>query len=335
MIHFLYKVRLFLVLPVFIAFVSILVFLFCDPFKIVRKYDNYSGYKVNLEYVTMSKFDEKYQKERYDSFIFGSSRVLGFRASSWQKYLKQDSHVYVFSAYYENLTGFYNKLKYLDSLGIPIKNSLVLIDPDLTFEVVDYESKGFFAVKHPNVSSNTWFHFYLAHISAYFTFSYQKQMYSELLGLTKEPVQSGAIRDIDKVFDPLTNEFSCPNVDSYIEKLDSNNYFFTNVYRFPTILDENIIKENKIQPDFRKILEEIKEIFMKHKTEFKIIISPLYSQIRFNNSDMDVLYDIFGENLYDFSGRNFITVSKYNYYEHSHYRPHVGDTILKLINQHN
>lgn len=324
-----------MIFPVFIVFVSILVFLFYDPFKVIREYDNYSGYSINLEYVTMSGFDNKYHKERYDSFIFGSSRVLGFKAGSWQKYLKQDSPIYIFSAYYENLTGIYNKIKYLDSLGVPIKNSIVLIDPDLTFEDVDYESKGFFAVKHPDVSSNTWLHFYLAHISAYFTFSYQKQMYSELIGLTKEPTQSGVIRDIDKVFDPLTNEFSCPNVDSYIEQLDLSDPFFTNVYRFPTILDENIIKEQKIQLDSRKILEEIKEIFMKHKTEFKVVISPLYSQIRFNKSDMDVLYDVFGENLYDFSGRNFITASKYNYFEYSHYRPHVGDSILSLIYQQN
>ena len=37
------------------------------------------------------------------------------------------------------------------------------------------------------------------------------------------------------------------------------------------------------------------------------------------------------QNVFDFSGINFITNDYHNYYENSHYRPHVADYIMKEI----
>jgi len=44
------------------------------------------------------------------------------------------------------------------------------------------------------------------------------------------------------------------------------------------------------------MLRNIKAIFDKHHTNYKIIISPLYDQIALNSRDNSILQNIFGQN---------------------------------------
>ncbi len=58
----------------------------------------------------------------------------------------------------------------------------------------------------------------------------------------------------------------------------------------------------------------------------------MYDQIPLEKEQLNLLYDIFGkENVYDFSGKNEFTESVFNYYENSHYRPHVAAEIMDII----
>ena len=80
------------------------------------------------------------------------------------------------------------------------------------------------------------------------------------------------------------------------------------------------------------MLQEIKSIFDKHNTNYRLVISPLYNQIKFNLTDLNVLNSIFGRNFVcDFSGIKELTKPKTNYYEFSHYRPKVGEQIMQRI----
>jgi hypothetical protein len=88
-----------------------------------------------------------------------------------------------------------------------------------------------------------------------------------------------------------------------------------------------VIKETQ-----KKMLAEIFAKFQNDKTNYKIIINPLYDQEKLNSEDLIILNKIFGkENVFDFSGRNEITNDFYNYYELSHYRPHVAKMIMDII----
>jgi hypothetical protein len=90
---------------------------------------------------------------------------------------------------------------------------------------------------------------------------------------------------------------------------------------------EPIIKDEQT-----KLLEEIFDILIQNKAEYRIVISPLYDQIKLNTEDYDYLCNLFGrKNVYDFSGRNEITNNVINYYDNSHYRPHVTKYILDVI----
>ena len=79
------------------------------------------------------------------------------------------------------------------------------------------------------------------------------------------------------------------------------------------------------------MLKEVKRILDKNKTNYKVIISPLYDQVKFSPNDIGILKTLFSDNLYDFSGKNEFTESIINYYETSHFRPVVADSILHLV----
>jgi hypothetical protein len=58
----------------------------------------------------------------------------------------------------------------------------------------------------------------------------------------------------------------------------------------------------------------------------------LYNQVSFAADDLAVIKTLFGsENVFDFSGINEMTSHVENYYEDSHYRPHVARAIMNEI----
>jgi hypothetical protein len=90
---------------------------------------------------------------------------------------------------------------------------------------------------------------------------------------------------------------------------------------------EPVIKNNQ-----RQMLEEIKKIFTKHHTSYRIVISPQYDQIKFNPEDLRYLENLFGKDfVFDFSGRNILTGTYNNFYDVFHYRPQVSRQIMEII----
>jgi hypothetical protein len=79
-------------------------------------------------------------------------------------------------------------------------------------------------------------------------------------------------------------------------------------------------------------LKEIRRILAANGTNYKIIISPLYDQKYISPDDLVRLKEVFGpDNVYDYSGINDITRDIHNYYETSHFRPHVARRIMAEI----
>lgn len=93
-----------------------------------------------------------------------------------------------------------------------------------------------------------------------------------------------------------------------------------------------------------RMLESIVRVFRRCHTRCKVVVSPLFNQIKFNPADLQALRDVFGkDNVYDFSGMSDITPDYSDYYEDSHFRPAVArrlmdsvycGSLLKPINQH-
>lgn len=86
-------------------------------------------------------------------------------------------------------------------------------------------------------------------------------------------------------------------------------------------------------------LEEIYKLCNERNIELVLFVNPIY-EVSYKKAVEDGLL-IFLEqvikivDLYDFSGIYDTTTNKINYYEASHYRPHVGDFIVKELNSTN
>jgi len=88
-----------------------------------------------------------------------------------------------------------------------------------------------------------------------------------------------------------------------------------------------VIGETQIQ-----MLKEIKEIFDKDHTSYRIVISPAYDQKKLNEKDLKCLRDIFGKDfVFDFSGKSELNESAGNYYDAYHYKSFISQKIMSDI----
>jgi hypothetical protein len=132
-------------------------------------------------------------------------------------------------------------------------------------------------------------------------------------------------------YDPITNEL----YDSGLEAAIKNNRdsFYTSRKRvFYERGSDQKYSPSVIRKKQKELLMKIKEILNSDQTNYRIVISPLYDQLKIDSTDINYLYSEFGkEHVYDFSGINDMTQSIYNYYENSHYRPFIATRVMDSI----
>ncbi|MDZ4713288.1 MAG: hypothetical protein SGI89_13330 [bacterium] len=328
-----FLLKCFLVLlPVVILLTGFFIF---DPFKIVYSYkDFYEDYIIflNRDYVSTEMYINNSEKNKYDSFIFGSSRTIAYKTQSWKKYLDSSAKPFLYDASAEQVDGIYLKIKFLEKTGSPIRNAIIIICRDCSFAKYDPES-GHLFVKHPEISGKSYFSFYKPFIKDYFNFNFLRSYYDYRLNHKVKNFMWGIIDPKQLVVDPVTNDLFPVNIENEI-KTDSVKFFAGIASQFYHRGNNIPLSEPAISETHIEMLKEIERIFKEKNTDYKIIISPLYEQKKFAEKDMQILDNIFGaEHVYDFSGVNEFTDDYHNYYEASHYRISVGDEILKRIYQ--
>jgi len=327
------KVFLKLVLLSLPILILIGLFFVLDPFRIVYTYGDYSGnmyISLNREYVSSKMYFKNIKKYNYNSFILGSSRTLAFHSKSWRKFLSPDASPFVFDASGETLSGIYEKVSYIDKTAADFNNCLLIICTDHTFGVEADQNSHIF-IKHPTIAGTSWFNFYVVFIKDYLNFLFLKNYFQFLFTHKYGPSMKGYIDYRIIRYDTVANDQYIIDRENEI-KQDSTNYYEKRkdiFYTRDSIISPAIpqISESHVQ-----MLKEIKSIFVKHHTNYKIIIGPLYNQVPLNSADLLILQNIFGkDNVFNFSGKNKFTVNTGNYYEDSHYRPSVGDSIMSII----
>jgi len=330
--EFLKKTGLFLCLPALLLLMAIAGYFIFDPLKVIYHYNRFytDETSINRDYVTTETFIQNYRTEGYNSFVFGSSRAIGYNDDTWKQYLDKDAILFSFDSSAENISGIYRKIMLLDSLNVPIKNVLLLIDTEPSFFITS--NKGFhLTIKHPLLLGNSlkeWINFHEIHLSAYMNVKFLSSYYPhKLFGIDKNFTRKHRSRGVEVQYP--SNWLKAPYLDKYIAK---NPYY----YQSSEFYERSSVGMSHRQPlitsKAREMLSGIKRIFVKHHTYYKVVVNPLYDQINLHENDKVILESIFGEeNVYDFSGKNDFTKSKYNYYESSHFRPSVGDSIMRII----
>jgi hypothetical protein len=329
---FLYRLLKFstAVMPIVILLIGYVVY---DPFKVIYKYPGYDTFgpdaDTNWDNTSTQNFINHNPTYHYNSFIFGSSRSMAFRPSSWKKYLKPTDVPFAFNSSGESIFGIYTKLKYLDSIGCPLNNVLVVICHDQTFKLSGNSPRHLF-IKSPVTSGESRYEFQKVFVKAYFHLDFLKAYYTYKFTHKFAPWMEGQLVNDHITYNKVTNEMRWVGRDSALQN-DPQKYYRQKMELFyhrggATADTASIINAKQLY-----MLKQIAQIFTKHHTNYRVVISPLYDQRKFSPADIKDLTSLFGNRLFDFSGENNFTKAITNYYESSHYKPMVGDSILKTI----
>ena len=305
-------------------------YIYGDPFKVIHKYDLYLSEYVMLNrgYISTSVFLKNDPQYNFDSFIFGSSRSTAFTCKEWVKYLSPGCSAFSYGNWNESIEGILGKVQFIDLKGNKIENAIIVIDTDQTFR----KNSRSLSRDHYLISGMDPGRFHML----YFSQSLRNvwlipASIDYKLFRTRRSYMKGFVGMNPGDIDPVRNDYLPDEEDNILR--DSVAYYSGSHDRFYTRPETDTISGIQITPDDLAMIQKINLIFKKHRTNFKIIIGPLYDQIKFNNCDLDVLKEIFGEeNVFDFSGINYITGNMYNYKNDvTHFRNRTGSMILRLI----
>lgn len=314
-----------------VMIVLLVTYIYYDPFKVIWNYRDYSYpyATTDRDYISTETFLRNYKKYQYNSFIFGSSRTMAFKPNSWLHYLPTGSEPFVFDASAETAYGIDVKLRFLDSMHVKLENAMLIFCRDATFETTDNPTEHLY-IKHPILSGQNEFSFQSTFFKAFISSPFIVYFYDYKLTGKFKPYMTGYLENRKISYDTITNELKIVDQEKEITETPHEYYAKRNKI-FYTRVAERTDSLERIQNTHLLLLKDIKRILEKNNTNYKIILSPLYEQIKFNPKDLELLESVFPGHIYDFSGKNKFTDNVTNYYESAHFRPAVGDSIMSII----
>jgi hypothetical protein len=307
-----------------------------DPFKVLWSYDSYyvsgqpSFVALNRDFVSTETFLRYRQVYHYDSFIFGNSRSIFYQVGDWSKHIGPRPSFH-FDASGESLYGIWRKVRLLDSLGTPLGHALLILDAGTLSQVGNATAHLF--VKHPLLSNQSRLGFQLIFVKTFFDrrflhacldFRWSKRVKPYMLSdnlLDNRPMD----------YDLESNELSFGQYEDLI-RTNPTAYYQARAnifYARPAGPQTSPPVVGDVQ---RQMLNDMVAVFRRRQTDYRVVISPLYDQKHLNPADVQALQQSLGaDHVYDYSGVNALTESTTNYYETSHYRPHVARFIMSQI----
>lgn len=312
------------------------IYLLKDPFKVLHRYTSYyesgkpSGISLNRDFVSVQTLLQNREHTPYDSFILGNSRSLFYEVADWQRFTGSTQSFH-FDASGESLYGIHAKIKLLDRLGMPLRNVLLILDCETLGRTETRH--GHIFTKHPALTGQSRLEFQLEFFKSFYHPLFLKSYLPYLVSGQIRPymLNDFMLDDRPMEYDLRSNEIRFLEMESRISA-DPDAFYRQRTHLFYTRSSLQQMSASVIGARQRVMLQEIRDVFESRRTEYRLIINPLYNQHKFNTADLDILIHLFGsDHVFDFSGINDITANPRNYYETSHYRPHIARQILKDI----
>lgn len=309
----------------------IALYLYDDPFMILRKYDLYdSDVMLNEHHVGWRIYKNHNDSVHFNSFILGNSCTMAFRCGEWEKYLAPGDRAIRLFGNGESMKAISLKLHALDNEGTEIKNVLMILDR--TSLSLFNLSNGYGNILPASITGDSPFIVQMDFIQAFampdFLFPYLRY---KITGKVNPGMKR--MNPYGRIRDSRNNDSFNPR-DKMIEQ-EGEAYWENRKKEFPERDGTAVVEEPAIFHQQRMVLDDIMEVLHRHNTSVRVIISPDYNQKKLHPDDREILQSIFGkENVYDFSGINEFTEDYHNYYESGHYRPLLGNKLLERIYKH-
>lgn len=327
---FLKRIILLVAIPILLL---LCLYLLTDPFKMLKPFSLQYFDATNRDYLSTELFLRNYPTQKYDSYIFGSSRGCGINTYHWLKYLPEGSRQYMFQAWSETLTGMEQKITYIDAVDGEINNAILLIDIPGTFKEPQL-SKEALSIKDYKMSGQSVFAY---HSILFLDFLQKPSLWCEsLVDWLKKDCPNITFDTISNdwgVGNSLINVAYMPSKDSLCNCSTISRNAFLNEISMKTEADI-VGSRPLITAEFREQLFQIKNVFDKHHTDYRILITPAYCYTNptINSEDLTVLNDIFGEDrVFNYSGKNALTTDCYNFSDPNHFGLSVGWQIIEDI----
>ena len=312
------------------------IYAYKDPFKVLYHHDHFFSpvdsiyYETDGDYISTQTLIQSYDKYHYDSYIFGSSRSDNYLVAEWAKHIHSNK-CYHYDAGWESLYGVEKKFQLLKERHYPIKNALLVFDDELLSNLSNGE--GHLRLKHPLLSGQNMFDFQAEFLKDFldrdflrayidFIFSGHVKKYMIDKGVMSQPIKFK--------YDESANE----ELLFLEDKIDKDSMAYYNSVKKVLYTRDTALHYSKpvIGMEQKKLLNNIKAILAENHTSYRVIISPLYDQLKMDSTDLKTLQEIFSkEDVFDFSGINNYTQNKFNYYEASHFRIRVCTAIMNDI----
>ena len=319
-------------LPIAIAFAC---YLAIDPFKTIWHYeryfdDNVPHVSLNMDFVSTENFVNRNPAQKYNAFIFGNSRSQYWQVDYWRKFIGDSTRCYHFYGNGESLYGMEKNIQFIHHCGNRIDYALLIVDASLLGQT-EAKQGHLFSTPPRIVGYRNVFKFHTANFVAFLHPLFAYSNMDLLLHKTLKPYMlEKYLIEQPIVYNPISNEIVDQTFDEAIA--DGTYYTEKRMLRFHDKQPPDSISPPLLFQENRRMLTEISRLLHLHHTQYKVVISPLYDQIKFNPSDLQVLQEIFGrQNVYDFSGSNAITSDYHNYYEESHFRPVIAQRLMDSI----
>ncbi len=309
------------------------IYMITDVFKVIYHYDPFytdSYYiGVNRAYGSTMTYINQNPQYNYDSFIFGNSRSLFFEIDTWKKYLPEDSRCIHFDESIGAIRGVRDKIAFVDKNGGCLNNVMLVVDHILLSSLE--LNNGYLYITPPILKDySNFISFHFQHFGAFMNPKFLAALADYNLFGQYRPYMQGLISDEHSTYIAEYNEFQMTKTEEEIKR--GTYYDDARMKAFENVQEPGTLSKEVLTTEEIACLRDIRSIFDKHQTSYKIVISPMYDQIKLNRTTYKTLCNIFGkDHVYDFSGVNKWNKDYHNYYEESHFRPHVSAEVMEMI----
>lgn len=326
---YLSKLGLFLLPLIILGSVALFFYIKIDVYGDFGKKDSFA-WNYNFQQLNDISTKKLLTTDRtYNSYVFGSSRSCSVYGCYLQTKLP-DSRFFHYANWNETIGGILAKLQYLDEKGYDLKNIMVYIDTDYTF---DGEGK-LSPMDHYLITKESKFKYYYNHLISFFS-NFDTDKLKILMG-KGEQTSSFVNRKLDPVTNDFNHECSADEIRKYkyvqsdeefkhkMDSLKKSGFMYerpkTQQYKSPQISEEEKV-----------MIEKIATLLEKHHSKYFVVLTPLYDQQKLNNKDFYILKKYFKNNLYDFSGKNKYTEDFYNYPDRIHFQNYISKQIIDSV----